>query len=217
MQNKSETGLEECNPKTENGKGPDSAPSLQSAIIPLAGTSIILTFDDPMIPSTNATGFSLSTNTIASTSTSGNIITLVLGSQVAITDSITISYTSGNVGNAQHMQLLNFTSFPVTNTMTRPTIVSAIVPVLGDICTLLFSHTTSPMKPATGATGFTFSTSAITSTAASGLTQILTLTTPVLAIDTPTLDYTPGNVTGGNLVPLLAFSGFVVTNNSIQV
>jgi len=213
---KTNTGQDYCGGKTEDGNIDDFSPTIQNAYIPLAGTTLVLEFDQPMTNVASPTGFTITTNTISSTAISGNTITFTLGTLSTFGQVVTLAYVTGNISNTNNIQLLAFSGLAVFNKMTRPTLVSAIVPAAGTTCTLTFSTTTSPMKPATGATGFTFSTSAITSTAASGFTHVLTLTTTVLSSDSPTLNYTPGNVTGGNIAALAAFSGFVVTNNSIQ-
>ncbi len=203
------------------GGGSITNPTLASAVIPSAGTTMVLTFTNttsPMHPSSVATGFTITTNTISATSASGLTITLTLGTQVLSGQTFTISYSPGNVSGGNYVQLLAFSNHAVTNnsTVTPPTLTSAVIPSAGTTLVLTFGTTVSPMKPASGATGFTITANSVASTSSSGFVITITLGTTVFIGATPVVSYSPGNVTGGDLVPLASFSNHAITNNSTQ-
>jgi hypothetical protein len=124
--------------------------------------------------------------------------------------------TNGLGGNAAN-GIIVITYTPST----APAETSASINSAGTSLTINFSTGSPPILPASGVTGFSLSgtSAAITATAISGSTATLTLSPAVFSVDVVTLNYTPGNVTdsAGTPLPLAAFTGRAVTNNSTVI
>lgn len=104
---------------------------------------------------------------------------------------------------------------------TPPTVSSAAVDTAGTTLTVAFVEAGSPpVLPASGATGFTLTASGGAATLSgwsiSGTTGTATVSRAILAGETLTLAYAPGNVTDSATTPnaLASFSGLSVLNNS---
>jgi hypothetical protein len=103
---------------------------------------------------------------------------------------------------------------------TPPVVSSANADTTGTTLTIGFTETGSlPVLPASGATGFTLSASggavSLSSPAISGTTYTARISRTILAGETLTLAYAPGNVTDSAGTPnaMASFSGTSVTNN----
>ncbi len=98
-------------------------PALASAVIPSAGTSLVMTFTastSPMLPATAVTGFSVSGNTIASASRTGALeITLVLDTTVLSGETPTVSYSAGNVTDSTPLSLATIVAHAIVNNSTQ--------------------------------------------------------------------------------------------------
>ncbi|MES2464902.1 MAG: hypothetical protein V4671_30420, partial [Armatimonadota bacterium] len=99
---------------------------------------------------------------------------------------------------------------------TKPTVTGAVLAANGTTLTITYSEVTkgsTGFTPKVGGTAVAFTTpSRITA----ALTQVLTLSAPVLSSGVVTLDFTPGNVTDNatSVNTMNAFTALSVTNNS---
>lgn len=206
-------------------------PTYSSGVVDSAGTQVTVNFtcyDAPMLPSSAATGFTLKANgvtqTISSTSNSGAALLLNLLIPIGEGQTVTLSYTPGNVTDSYPADLAAFGPVTITNESTHPgppTFASGYINTAGTalIATFNIAAGQSPMLPSSGMTGFTVKANGVTQTisstsALSGDTVTLNLSAAIPYTDTVTLTYAPGNVTDSYPTDLAAFSATAITNNS---
>lgn len=211
---------------TAGGGGDSVAPTVTARTIDAAGTSLTLTFSEAV---TGSTGFSLTASGGAVTpsyaSGSGtSSYTFTLSRTIAQGETVTLSYTPGNVADGAGNALASITNAAVTNSSTQTpiTLSSAVIGTSGTSLTLTFGAAVTGFS--SGAEGFALTGltgGATTLTYASGngtTTVVMTISRTVAQSETNgALAYTAGDitaVTGG--VALANFSGTSVTNNSTQ-
>ena len=220
---------------------PDSvAPVYLSSAIPTAGDSVVVQFTEadsvPLLPPTGVTGFSLSTSygsalSVASAARTGNTeITLTTNRTVYDSETVTVSYSSGNVTDSAWNSMADFGAQAVTNNSaqpspdtTPPTFASAQVPSAGTTVVMQFTEAeTVPLLPASGITGFSLATDyvsplTVSSASRTGNTEI-TLTTSRTVYDSEIVSvaYSGGNVTDSVPNSMADFGSQSVTNNSAQ-
>ena len=114
-----------------------------------------------------------------------------------------------------------YSTFGGAADVTAPVVASAAVNAAGTTLTVNLTETGSPpVLPASGATGFTLSTTGaavtLSAPAISGTTYTATISRSIQVMETLTLAYTPGNVTDSAPTPnaMTAVSGVSVTNGS---
>jgi uncharacterized repeat protein (TIGR02059 family) len=138
------------------GTTPDTtAPSLQSAEIPSAGTTIVLTYNENLLSTgdgvPDTTDYTISASggavTVSSRSVSTTTVTLTLSRTISQGETVTLTYTAGASGRVQDASLnvsSNFTDQAVTNNSTvdttAPTISSAVVPSAGTTLGLTYNE-----------------------------------------------------------------------------
>lgn len=212
-------------------------PVFASASVPSLGSTVAVVLTEtgspPILPATGVTGFTVLVNAVSRTITSGTAasttVTLNLATPVLIGDTVTVSYTPGNItDSATSPNSMNaFTAQSVTNSSsqsgggdtTAPVFASASVPSNGNTVAVVLTETgSSPVLPATGVTGFAVtvggSSRSVSSATASGTTVTLTLSSPVYINQTVTVAYTPGNVTDSSANAMVSFGAQSVTNSS---
>lgn len=199
-------------------------PQVLSLIVPSAGDQVRITFDMNV---TGSTGFSAvgtgGAITLTYSSGSGtNLLIFTANRTIYQGETVTVSYSGGNIQSAENASLSNFSSRAATNNSTQvqaepeaPEVTSAAISTSGTQLTITFD------KSVTGSTGFTSSGTngsiGLTYVSGSG-TNTLTYSTgrTVYSGETVTLNYASGNVQSGG-VSLVNFSNHAVTNNSTQV
>lgn len=103
-----------------------TAPVLASAVIPSGGTTLAMTFTEadspPLLPQTAITGFSITASggavsIVATQRTSNTVITLALSRVIESGETVTVSYSSGNVTDSATSpnSLADFADSAVTN------------------------------------------------------------------------------------------------------
>ena len=114
-----------------------------------------------------------------------------------------------------------YSTFGGAADVTPPVVASAAVNAAGTTLTVNLTETGSPpVLPASGATGFTLSTTGaavtLSSPAISGTTYTATISRAIQVMETLSLAYAPGNVTDSATTPnsMAAASGVSVTNGS---
>lgn len=99
-------------------------PYIISAVVPAAGTTVILTFGTstvPLLPSTGVTGFLLDGVARTGARTADNEITLTLAPGVIYTGEVKIlTYSPGNLRDSTPYSLSDIISFTLTNNSTVP-------------------------------------------------------------------------------------------------
>lgn len=207
------------------------APTFSSGVVDSAGTQVTVNFtcyDPPMLPSSSATGFILTsggvTQTITSTSVSGAAIVLNVAIPIGEGLAVTLQYAPGNVTDTYPASLAAFGPVAIANDSTHPvppTFASGYINAAGTalVATFNISAGQTPMLPSSGMTGLTVKANGTTQTIAStsalsGDTVTINLSAPVPYTDTVTLAYTPGNITDSYPTDLAAFSATAITNNS---
>jgi uncharacterized repeat protein (TIGR02059 family) len=195
----------------------NTPPVVLTAVVPIAGTTIVITFTEatspPLLPASSITGFTCLVGGVSRSITAANRsasteITLTLSSAAFIGETVTLSYSGGNVTDSASPAnaLASFSNATVTNNSTvdttAPVELSAAVPSAGTTIVVNITEAGSPpLLPATSITGFTALVNgvsrSISSAARTASTQItLTLAAPVVYIgDTVRISYAPGNVT----------------------
>lgn len=103
---------------------PVTPPVPLSATVPSAGTSLVLTFSEDVLPASAITGFSVlvgvTPNVITSaTRTADRTITLALTTVVLGANTVTYSYAPGNVTDESGTPLAAITNAAVTNSSTQ--------------------------------------------------------------------------------------------------
>jgi uncharacterized repeat protein (TIGR02059 family) len=116
-----------------NNSTQTSPPTFSSAIVPLAGTTLVITFNETLTSNTpDASQFTLSgtSATVASTSASGTDVTLTLNNKIESGETVKVSYDGSGttkvldlVGN----EAATFTNQSVTNNSSVPALVDAWV------------------------------------------------------------------------------------------
>lgn len=100
---------------------PDTTPpEVTSAIVPALGTTLVITFDETIIPASGITGWSVEVDSVANTivsavKTSSNKITLTLTDTVDAGAAVTYAYSLGNVTDSAGNALADITSTAATN------------------------------------------------------------------------------------------------------
>jgi uncharacterized repeat protein (TIGR02059 family) len=138
------------------GALPDiTAPSLSSAEVPSAGTTIVLTYNENLLSTgdgvPDTTDYTISASggavTVSSRAVSTTTVTLTLSRTISQGETVTISYTAGASGRVQDASLnisSNFTNQAVTNNSTvdttAPTISTAVVPAAGTTLGLTYNE-----------------------------------------------------------------------------
>lgn len=207
-----------------------TAPVLNSAATNADGTRFILTFDKPMndpagkqaqFTFQNATGVkAFSTAAINGSSTS--VIDLITTTPVVHGDVITFSYTPGTITSTDGGVLAILTDQPVTNGVPAipvfPTVVWAATNPAGTVINITF--TKAMADPAGNLGAFMYQVGggadqAFTAIALNATTTIidLTLSTPVVAGDVVTVNYTAGSVAAADATLLASFDSQPVTNS----
>ena len=176
-----------------------TAPALESAEVPAAGTTVALTFDEDLktasadLPATSA--FTVEVDgtpvTVSSVSASGKVVTLTLASDSTIEAgaTVTVSYadpTSGDdtaaIQDAAGNDAASFTDVAVTNNSvdtTGPALESAEVPAAGTTVALTFDEdlkTASADLPATSAFTVEVDGTPVTVSSVSASGKVVTLT-----------------------------------------
>lgn len=103
---------------------PTSPPVVLSAVVPTGGTTLVLTFNQDILPATLITGFTarigVTNNVIISaTRTADRVITLTLTTTVVVGNTVTYSYVPGNVTDEDGNPLAPITNAAVTNSSTQ--------------------------------------------------------------------------------------------------
>lgn len=210
--------------------GDVTAPTLTSAIINSAGTSLTLTYNEALdtgsTPANGAYSLAGTVRTVTGVNVTGSTVVLTLSGAVAQGASVTVSYTAGGspVQDAAGNDAGNLTNQAVTNNstsdQTAPTLSSAIITAGGTALELTYSEALDTGSvPALGA--FTLAgtlLAALTGTpAVSGSKVTLTLSPAAEIGETGiTISYTAGgspiqDVAGNDAANL---SSQAVTNNS---
>ena len=103
-----------------------SLPTLLSAGIPSAGTTMVLLFNSafpPMLPASAATGLTVSVNssanTVQSTITTSSIITATMSSIIYAGQNVTLGYTPGNITDNNSGSLADISAVNVSNSSTQ--------------------------------------------------------------------------------------------------
>lgn len=118
------------------GGAPDvTPPTILSAAVPIAGTTLVLTASETVIPISGITGFTVTVGGVANVvtaanRTAANTITLTLTTVVNAGQVVLYSYTAGNVTDPSTNALANIVSGAVTNNSTQG----------GPVETLIFSE-----------------------------------------------------------------------------
>jgi large repetitive protein len=201
-----------------------------SPLIAAAGTTIQVSFDDPIVGGTTGTGgFAVTASGGAVTASYNSSPTAVsriytLSRAIAQGETVTLAYTSGGNGNIQDTSgnaLANFTGLAVTNNSTQaaPTVTDREIGTTGTQLRVKYSEAIS--GGTTGNGGYTITASGGAVTATYGLTSLgwyyYNFSRTIKQGETVTLAYTSGG--NGNIVdtagtPLANFTGAAVTNNS---
>jgi uncharacterized repeat protein (TIGR02059 family) len=138
------------------GSLPDiTAPSLSTAVIPSAGTTIVLTYNENLLATgdgvPDTTDYTISASggavTVSTRSVSTTTVTLTLSRTISQGETVTLTYTAGASGRVQDASLnisSNFTNQAVTNDSTvdttAPTISTAVVPAAGTTLGLTYNE-----------------------------------------------------------------------------
>lgn len=196
-------------------------PTLSTASINSAGSTLTLGFSEN---ASNHTGFSLSATggAVSLTYSSGDGGTskvFNLSRTIGSTETVTLSYTPGNVTDGSGNALASISSRAVTNNSTQdtvaPTLSGSAVDSSGTALTLTFSETV------TGHSGFSLTVNgaaaSLTYSSGDGSTsKAFSISQTIEAGQTVLLSYIPGNVVDGASNALAGFSDAAVTNGSAQ-
>jgi hypothetical protein len=180
-------------------------PTLSTANVNAAGTVFVLTFSESILPPSGATGFTLISSlgpvTLLDPIISGSTYTATPSRTILASETLTVSYSPGNVTDLAANALGAFTGAAVTNNSTQvppdvtaPAVTVATISSAGTTLTVNFSEVVA------GGTGFLLAGHALSAASGSGATRSYTITPAVYQTETPTLSYTPGNIadTTGN-------------------
>lgn len=203
-----------------------TAPTISSAAIDSAGTSLTITHDESVDFGAGGNGgFTLSTGQTLTYSSGSGSTALVYSISPAVgsTATPTLAYTQpGNgVEDDAGNDLVTFSGQAITNNstvdLTAPTVDSAAINAVGTSLTI--THDESVSIGAGGNGGFALSTGqTLTYSSGSGSTDLVYTISPAVEIDeSPTLAYTQPTDgvedAAGN--DLATFSGQAITNNSL--
>lgn len=212
-----------------DGAGDFVAPTLSSAVINTAGTTLTLTYNEALdTGSTPAAGaFTLNGTaiTVASVNVTGSTVVLTLSSVMGVDVSVTLDYTAGAspIQDAAGNDAANLSGQAVTNNSTQdvtaPTLSTIATNTAGTTITLTYNEALDTgSTPATTAYSLSGTSSTVSSVQVTGSTVVLTLNTATFFDQTITLSYTaPGSgkvrdVAANNVANL---SNSAVTNNTI--
>jgi uncharacterized repeat protein (TIGR02059 family) len=204
-----------------------TAPTLVSAVINAAGTSLTLTYDEALdaasTPASGAFALGGTARTVSSVNVTGSTVVLTLSGVIGVGVSVTVSYTAGGapIQDVAGNDAANLVAQAVTNNSTQdvtaPTLSSAAIDSAGTSLTLTYSEALDTgSTPANGAFSLAGTTRTVTGVNVTGSTVVLTLSAAVAQGATVTVSYTAGGApiqdSAGNDAANL--SGQAVTNNS---
>jgi hypothetical protein len=198
-------------------QGDVTPPLVSSASIAATGNTLAVVFNEP-VQGTSGLTISASGGPSTLTYQSGTgttTLTYSLSRQINVGETVTRSYSPGNIADISNNLLVGFTNQPVTNgsSQTPPFVSTAVVQPSGSAIVFTFNESV------TGNNGLTISATpaaSLTFASGTGNTRNYNISRVIQASETVTRNYAPGNIVDTAGYPLAAFSNQPVQNGSSQ-